>query len=275
MMDQRQTFFDEITGFTKQMAGDPNDKSLEPWGELADAGKLQIIPSAEAFASVAAPHMLLLANGSRLPLITSDAPVAYHQIHVDELRAWGIPDEWMYPGLLESDRRFFVLCPLTPRIAYLTSHFFPPTGDSCWASTNQEPRIFALNEVTRMHANRELYAPSARPYGPLLEAAYQVDAWRRETAAAQESGIQIYTSEKRYWISVTSGGHAPSSHPLLTRVRFCTEDLVTLHAASGADRLQEVTFRQGHGTEIHMKGARFVQVAITNEGESVIESALD
>ncbi len=256
------------------MAGDPNDKRLEPWGELADAGKRQIIPSAEAFAGVAAPHMILLANESRLPLITSDAPVGYHQIHVDELRAWRIPDEWMYPDVAESDRRFFVLCPLTPRIAYLTSHFFPPTAELCWASTDQEKRIFALNEVTRMHAHRELYAPSSQPYGPLLEAAYQVDEWRRKAEAAHVSGIQIYTPEKRYWISITSGGHVPSSHPLFMRVRFCTDDLATLRAAGAADRLLEVTLRQGEGTETHMKGARFVQVAIANDGESVIESVL-
>jgi hypothetical protein len=44
---------------------------------------------------------------------------------------------------------------------------------------------------------------------------------------------------------------------------------------AAADKLLELTMRQATGAGTHMKGARFVQVATTPDGESIIESVLE
>jgi hypothetical protein len=269
MMAQRQQFFDEITGFARAYMGDAADKSIEPWGELADAGKHQIIVSAEAMATVAAPHMILLENSSPMPFIASDHPVVYHQLHVDELRVLGIPEEWLFREIPRSARHFFVLCPLTPRYAFIASRFIPPAATPRRATTDDFKRIFRLNELSRATADELIISSSPTPYGAMVEAAHEHDRSRASAAAAPRTGFSAYSTNERYWLSITALDHGMADHPLFARVTFRTNDMATLHAMAADDGIEYIEIFELGELVAMMRHLKFLSVA-QNPGEDSI-----
>lgn len=274
-MNALQEFFDKLTGFSRAYMGDAADKSIEPWGEVADAGKRQIELWIQGFAKSTGPHLRLVENQTPMPFMTSDTPVTYRQLHADELlHGLAIPQGWMYREIPQSAREFFVHCALTPRVAYVASGFFPPRTTAQRVSVTSVASVFGLNELTRFNATAECYASSRDPYGPLKAAAVEHDRRRQEAAAAYATGIQIYTAANRYWIPAAWIEVEDLAQPPFGRIHFRTADIVTLRAAAADGTLTEVTAQSSGQALSGMRAARFVAVADSSDGISTIEAVL-
>lgn len=273
MMAQRQEFFDRITGFARAYMGDAADKSIEPWGELADAGKHQIIANAEALASVAAPHVILLENRSAMPFIASDHPVIYHQLHADELRILRIPDEWLFRGIPRSARHFFILCPLTPRYAFVASHFIPPEVGVRQATTDDVKLVFHLNELSRETADELLISSSPNPYGVMVGAALEHDRLRTAAAVVPRTGFAAYTKSDRYWLPTTALHHGMADHPLYGRLTFRTNDMETLRSMAADGDIENIEIFEAGATAGGMRHLKFVSVAKHPDEDSVLEQS--
>lgn len=273
MMADTQAFFEKITGFSRAYMSDKEDKSIEPWGELADAGKRQIEPFSQAFAKVVGPHMLLLENRTPMPFITSDMPVTHAVLHADELiNGLGIPEDWLYVDIPRSAREFFVFCPLTPWLGYLSSRFLPPRLDVQRAVTEYVPMVFALNELTRDHADRALYASSPTPYGSLLTVAKEHERRQMEVAEERKYGLEVYSENERYWLPTTWVYHGNGDHPLTGRIEFRTDDMETLRRMVQELDLVEITIVRDGQYSGGGREAWFVQVALEPGATSVIEN---
>ncbi len=274
-MSALQEFFDKLTGFARAYMGDAADKSIEPWGELADASKRQIEQWMEGFANVTAPCLRLVENRTTMPFMTSDTPVTYRQLHADELvRGLGIPEEWMYREIPRSAREFFVLCPLTPAVAYLASGFFPQHPTVQRVALSSVASVFALNELTRLNATAECYASSRDPYGPLKAAAMEHDRVCQNDAAEYATGIAVYTATNRYWIAATWIDVEVLKQPPFGRIHFRTTDMATLRAVAADGMLTEVTAQSDGQADSCMRTARFLSVAESTDGISTIEAVL-
>lgn len=273
MMASRQSFFDKLAGFSRAyLGGAPTETRHEPWEDLTDVGKRQIVPSAQALAEVTGPRMILVENQSRLPFIISDNPVTYRKVHADELLALRIPEELLFRGIPRSARSWFAFCPLTPRLAYVSSEFFPPRPDMSRIIIADEIFAFLLNELTRIGASDVVLAPSPRPYGPLLGAASAHDARLAAAADNPEVGIHVYSKNERYWLRTTTLDHGQGEHPLTGRLRFRTADMTTLRAIAAENDLVEISILGGKEFSGGMRDAWFVRVALRSDEESVIEN---
>lgn len=272
MMAQRQADFDTIAGFTRAYMGDAADKSAEPWGEVRDAGKRQIAISAEAFAEVAGPHTVLVDNATPMGFITSDHPVSYEQTHADELEAIGIPAGWMYRAIPRTAREFFVFCPLTPRLGFLASRFFPPQLPVPRHRVDDLRLIVTLNELTRTRAERMILSASPAPYGPMLPAVHAFDERRAAAAVAPRNGVQIYGARDRYWLPTTLLLHGDAGHPLRGRISFCSPDLGTLRRLAEEPSIDLIEVVRDGRDAGGMRDAWLTAIAIAADGETIIEN---
>lgn len=274
MLKQRQSFFDEIFSISHQLQNArPHgpDEREDLLRATSDFGRRQFASFASAFAEVAGPHSFILENATPMPFITSDSPVSYRQLHADELLTAGIAPEWLFRGIPRSARHFFVFCPLSPKHAFVSSPFFPPTMQMERHPTTEPRLAFVMNELTRSSADTELYASSPDPYGPLKTVALAHDRRTSVALAQARPGLTIYTSQERYWLPTTVLMHGSGAHVLTGRLTFRTDDMRTLRAIASDGEMAEITYVSETGSG-GMREARFVQVALGPDADSIIEN---
>lgn len=274
--EQRRAFIESVAlhsawfeGADKSVNGEPPDWTRWLPRDLA----LRQLPTfMSAFANVIAPHAFIIENQTATPLITSDHPVFYGQLHADELVAVGLDAQDMYKQIPRSAREFFVLCPLTPHRVYVASGFFPPTHALRHRALDDERKVIALNEVLRRNAHEEVYASVADPYGAYAPLVHLTLAAEQSAATRMRDSVQIYTEDDRFLLPTSGGRHYDGDHPLHSRYAFTTSDLRALQLVGNADHLIEVTVFEAGLAMAGMRDARFVAVAIDVAGESVVES---
>ena len=232
----------------------------------------------------------------REALITSDAPVVRTEVHVDELLAMGMPGTWLEPDTLPNQRAAFFYCPLAPDVAFLACSILrtadasvgaalaaaalgadsPVVGEPhaavpYWVAPG--PGLFTnLNILTRSHAHGLLVASGPDPFGALRPLVLAADAAARRAAAVPRSAVTVYTESTRLQIHATHLAHGRGRHVLNGRLSFRTDDADAVRILAGAERLPEVTYRAVDGSGGGMRDARVVAVALSAEGETVIEN---
>jgi hypothetical protein len=274
--EQRRAFFESVARHSGWLDADGASATSEApeWAQsLPRELALRQLPTfMSAFAKVIAPHAFMLENRTSVPFITSDHPVYYGQHHGDELLESGFDAQDMFAEIPRSAREFLIVCPLTPRHAYVASPFFSPADALRHRTVVDERMVIALNERIRVNADEEVYASVANPYGVYAPLVQHAIAAARADAARARDRVQIYTENDRFRIPISGGRHGDGDHPLHGTYTFTSVDLRVLRRVGSADRLVEVTVYEAGQEMAAMRDARFLAVAIDPAGETVIES---
>jgi hypothetical protein len=211
-------------------------------------------------------------GGKAVAFITSDAPVVRHDVHVDELLAMGVPVAWLDPDALPNRREALFYCPLAPDVAVLACPLFRPADLRLWPAPG--PGLIAnLNIVTRNHAHRLLVASRPDPFGALRSLVLAADLEARREAADPRAVLSVYTDRTRVRLRAEALDRGRGAHVLNGRLTFRTRDADALRILAEAASLPEVTYEiPGTGSSGGMRDARVVAVALTPDGETVLEN---
>lgn len=224
--------------------------------------------------------------------ITSDAPVARHEVHVDELLAMGVPSAWLDPDALPNRREALHHCALAPDVALLACPLLRPTFVPVWsalagpASSGPEapgpvpywpvpgPEFVAhLNTVARYHAHRLLVASRPDPFGALKPLLLAADAAARREAVDPRPIVSVYTDSTRVRLRAEALEYGRGAHVLNGRLTFRTRDADALRILAEAAGFPEVTYAApGRGESGGMLDARVLAVALGPDGETVLEN---
>lgn len=264
-MDHWQGFVSKVEHLSRQVA--PKDAADEFWTGADEAGVRSVAHHAQAYAEVVSGRGFLLANESDLPFITSDNPVSHTFLHVDQPPVSCFPAD-MIGSVKRNVRAFFSYFPLSPDTAFVSSPLLD-NRPRLYCRTTDERLVFALNQLTRLHAVECLIADSPRPYRSLTRWVVQAETIKKATAQPRD-GLLVYTQNDRHWIEAESVSHGGGGHPLHSRIRFVATDLDQLRAAVGDPHIRSVEYRVGESGGV-MREAWFASIALESQEESVIE----
>jgi hypothetical protein len=244
------------------------------WASSDEAGKRGAIELAGPFArQITGAQPRLLVNNSQHQFITADNPVVYQEVHVDELETFEFPPEMLRPGALRNERTFLCHCALTPSLALVASPLLVAAQPSRYDDVPSTSKLaFWMNLLVRDEADKVIVASGPYPFGPVQPLLPLLSA--RLTARDQadsRSKITFYTEADRYCIRATTVKPSQGSSPISGRLRLQTEDLEQLRSIAAAEHLVEVRYAGG-GQSGGMRNAWFTRVAITEEGDSLIEN---
>lgn len=266
-IDHWQGFIDQIQNLYRQMASP--DVSPDFLGGADEGGKRSVLPHAEAYANVVGAYGFLLVNETPLQFVTSDRPVTHVFLHIDESPIAEFPDE-VRIGVGTNEQAFFSFAPLSPDTAFVSSPLLD-NGPRLYALTEDMRLVFALNQYTRHRAVEVLVAKESRPYGLLTELVVAGEKNQR-AAYKRKTGIQVKTSEERFWISASQIDHSFGDHPLHGRIRFVAENQKELRAAAASQDLVEILVIEEDREAGGMRDGWFSSVGLTDGAESVIEN---
>ncbi len=230
-------------------------------------------------------------------LITSDTPVTRADVHVDDLLAMGFPGTWLDPAALPNRRAALFCCPLAPDLAFISSPLLRPGTATVGAtlataaargterglhsrkpinpfySVAPWPELFTnLNILTRRGAHELLVASRPDPFGDVTALVLAGDASVRFEDSDPRALLTIYTDSTRLSVRVTHVDDGEGSHALNSRLSFRTEDMDAVRILAGAAEIPEAEYRAPDGRGGGMRDARVIAVALTPEGETIIES---
>lgn len=266
-IDHWQEFLDQIQHIYRQMASP--EVADEFWSGSAEAGKKSVLPHAEAYANVVGDYGFLLVNESPLQFITSDRPVTHVFLHVDEPPIADFPDE-LRANVGTNEQAFFSFTPLSPDTAFVSSPLLD-NGRRLYSLTEDMRLAFALNQFTRHRAAELLVAREAKPYGLLTELVVMAEAAHR-ASYEPKTGLQVKTTEQRFWITASQIDHGMRGHPLHGRIRFVADNQEELRAAAAATDLVQILVIEDDREAGGMRDGWFSSVGLTEGAETVIEN---
>lgn len=266
-IDHWQETLDRIQHIYRQMA--TTEVADEFWAGADEGGKKSVLPHAEGYASVVGGTGFLLVNASPLEFITSDRPVTHIFLHIDESPVAAFPDD-LRMSVGTSNQAFFSFVPLTPDTAFVSSPLLN-NGSKLYALTEDLRLVFALNQWTRHRAAELLIARSPKPYGLLTELVVAAEAAHR-AAYLPKTGIQVKTSNERFWISASRIEHGMRDHPLHGRISFVADSQAELRAAAVDPILAEISIIHQDRESGGMRDGWFSAVGLVDGAETVIEN---
>ncbi len=116
----------------------------------------------------------IVKNNSDLPFFSSDHPVTYTFMHIDELFQCGIPQSWAYENIGTNEKEFFCFCPLTPHYALISSPFIKIQKENIYRIEKGFGFSFGMNFITHRQAKSVLISSSKTPYANHQEFAIKI-----------------------------------------------------------------------------------------------------
>ena len=241
-----------------------SDREFLGWDEIGVRG---IRSRAESLVRVLlGGTTYLVENDSCIPFFSADMPVVAAHLFAPTLDSWGIPRSL----LLETpdERPYFVcLCPLTPRLALLSSHLFVPPSQIGWLRTADAKLIANLLWQVVGGADAYLLSHREHPLPDHIRRSFS-DALQEVCRRAVAPLSLTLTTPAATFVIEASSLDTSMEGPL-GRIQFTTTDLATLRRAAGLHTIVEVRYRDARGgAEGGMRDVRFQLVAIEETGVS-------
>lgn len=264
-IDSLQDFIDRIREISSHMSELPPEGMS--WADFDQAG-LKLIPSrATTYVKLVAQHGFILVNLTDMPFITSDATVTHMFTHVDEAPVRHF-QSLLRDNVTPNFRHFFSFMPISPDKAFISSPLL--VSNKLYHAAHSIDLIFSLNQFTR-HGAHTLVSHLPKPYGSLTEVVIAREA-ELAASAPPKSGLLVYTSYSRVWVSTHQVNHESGVDPLHSVIRFVSTTLSELEPLQEAEDVVEVTvYQEGHIVG-EMRECWLSGVAITSGAESSIES---
>jgi Protein of unknown function (DUF4238) len=229
---------EELYRHVDQAYNHSQEISDQVWKGSHEMAKKQIINSAGALSSLLLKAgVVFVFNSSKLSFVSSDNPVVYQFLHIDELYELSIPKAWTYKNIRTNEKNFFCYCSLTPNIALISSPFIQlPCG---WAEIDDPNFSFKMNMLTHIKADSVLISNQSKPYGLYQNIAIQYLESIQDIQPPEGIRFLIYTNKARYDLKVDAY-RGLDTHPIQPEVYFWTRDLETLHAIAQDDVIEFV-----------------------------------
>lgn len=262
-----QNLMDTLGSMSKKLSELPPEGMA--WSDFVQSGVKAIAARASGYASVVGPHGFILVNHTDLNLITSDSPVTHQILHVDDA-----PVKFFGPnlkvGIPASTRAFFSFVPISPDRAFISSPFLC-SGGELYVSTCSKELIFSLNQCARSAADSMIISKVPNPYGQVTQALIDKEAEIAATSTPR-SGLMVYTPSARVWIETQEFSHEDGINPLHSVIRFVSLSIDELKNVAGVEDINEVLIYSNGRLAGSMMDCWLAAVALSNEGESIIES---
>lgn len=271
-MDNWQGILDHVQHLYREVDRSLNDSesfSDEFWAGADEAGRRGAIEHVEGFSRILASLCGFVVNTAELPFVTSDQAVVHTYLDWQHLASNGFPRK-LLSDQPTSGEALFYWAPLDPRIGLLASpHLSGLTGRV--VATDNEIFPFILNELVRRSASEFIVSPIEDPFGSMKERLIASESEARSFLATR-TGLELVLGLHRVWIGTTSQTRENGDHPLVTWIRFRTDDMEALHRAVTLGPIAEI-LEFANGAQIgFLRGGRFVSVASDPHSESIIES---
>lgn len=210
----------------------------------------------------------LLINECEFPFFTSDRPVFYDFLHIDEVLGSGIPQSWTVDGIYNSQKSFFCFCPLTPNIGFLSSPILRPTGPNLYRNTSDCKFIFNLNLMTLQYSESTIVSSKERPFGRFQDSI--VSHINELHVARAEQHVRIYTIRNRYEFVITRYDD-DGENPIESRVHLWTSDLATIRRLAGDGRVEVLEVFINGVQRRFARNLRFSSISISPHAPSILE----
>ncbi|MGA1839329.1 MAG: DUF4238 domain-containing protein [bacterium] len=215
--------------------------------------------------------IIFVFNKSDLPFFTSDNPVMYEFMHIDDLYRYNVPKAWTYNNVGTNEKQFFCYCALSPDIALISSPFLMKHIENPYIEVLEMHFPFGMNILTHLRTNSILISCQSKPYGNYQEKAIKIIKFAQNIKLAKGKILLFYTEKARYYLKVNSYDRI-NKNPIRPEVHFYTEDLKTLHDIARDDNIEVVYFYEDG---IEMGGTRnlkFHSVSLQSNCPSVIKA---
>jgi len=213
------------------------------WKGAHEGGKRMVLQAAEPLArALLSAGVSIVQNESDLPFFTSDEPVVYDFLHVDDLLGHSLPQEWLRSGVGTNQKEFFCYCALSPRIAFLSSPLIEPPKGSAYRQVTTPSFPIGINILSQLTSDEILVSSSPRPYlhyQDKVKRSLELARAQLELSAGHE--LVVYTTRARYDLRV-SRYERGGAHPIEPEVRFWTEDIDSVRAIADDGEIELVLF---------------------------------
>ena len=237
-----------------------------------EIAKRTLIAQAESWTNVVGPPSWLLENKTAAPFLTSDNPATHAFFHRDELEGLGFTSDVIPVEAMRSNWAFFSYCPLTPRLALVSSPLLLPPTQSVYRDTVDVKHVLLLNEYMRHCSEAFLISPLQDPYGPIKPLLRLMDEARRQLLETSSGiGVVIYTADDRLELACEEAVHEDGADPLRSRIRFRTREIEQLKKLAVGSIVEEVTVYERFQSFAGIRGGRVLSVADGPDASTIIE----
>jgi len=214
----------------------------------------------------------LIKNESEIPFFTSDTPVFYNFLHIDELLDRSIPKNWTYPEIGKNEKGFFCFCPLMPKMALISSPFIKSaTFNPRYLEVKDPTLSIRLNLLTKESAKEEIVSSIQKPFRRYQTYILDTITISKALQTPPKKSLRIYTQHNRYDINI-SDYESSNDHPLLPTIKFWTKDLKSVKNMADDNKITLIEFyREGEKME-RAKDLKFESVSIHPESPSIIKA---
>lgn len=214
----------------------------------------------------------LILNVSEIPFFTSDTPVFYNFLHIDELLNQSIPKEWTYPEIGENEREFFCFCSLTPKIAIISSPFIKSTPfDPRYLEVKDPALSIRLNLLIKESAKEEIVSSIKKPFRSYQTQILDTITISKALQTPSKKSLRIYTQRNRYDINV-SNYERLNDHPLLPTIKFWTKDLNSVKDMANDKKVTLIEFYE-EGEEMGgTRNLKFESVSIHPDSPTILKA---
>jgi hypothetical protein len=267
---------EELYRHADQVYNQSQEISDEVFQGSNEIAKKQIIDGAGTLSSlILKAGLVFVFNHSEFPFFSSDNPVTYRFMHIDNLHEVGIPKACTYKNIGTNEQNFFCYCALTPTVAVVSSPFIqlPDQAPYAWAETKDPDFPFNMNILTHHRANSVLISHQPKPYGIDQDFVIQFLENIQNAQPPKEIQFLIYTNKARYSISVDAYECFDTS-PLQPEVHFWTKDLKTLHTLAQDDSIEVMHYYKDGATTGWTRDLKLYSVSLCPDEPSVIKSVI-
>ncbi|MCK9304684.1 MAG: DUF4238 domain-containing protein [Bacteroidales bacterium] len=246
-----------------------SDEYFEGSHEIA---KKMIVDSAGTITSLILRFgFCLIENQSDMPFFTSDTPVAYEFMHIDDLYKYKIPKSWTYQNIGTNKKNFFCYCPLTPRIAFISSPFIKPFNEISRRIVDTPYFVDGMNYLTHKNAESILISSTEKPYVHYQETATLRFKILQNLHPIKGNLLRIYTVNSRYDIFVSKYDRI-DKNPICPIVKFWVDDVEILKAIADDHSVELIEYYENGRERGGTRNMEFVSVAIDRNAPTVLKA---
>jgi len=213
----------------------------------------------------------IVKNDSDLPFFSSDHPVIYTFMHIDDLFRCGIPQAWTYGNIGTNEKRFFCFCPLTPNYAFISSPFIKIPKESVYRIEKEFSFSFGMNFVTQRQAKSVLISSIKTPYANYQEFALKIIESIDNAKPREGKELIIYTNQARYTIKVSQYERI-DDHPVLLKIKFWTESLKEAWVMASHQKIDLIEFYKNGKQMGGTRNLKFTFVSTSPDEASIMEA---
>jgi hypothetical protein len=252
--------------------GGNENTSNEYWAGSHEGAKRMVVDATGAItALVLKVGISIVINDSNMAFFTSDHPVTYTFMHIDDLYGHSIPKSWTYENIGTNEKEFFCYCPLTPRHAFISSPFIRPPTEDLYRVVNDPSFALGMNFITHLQAKSVLISSTPRPYTHYQGLAIRTIEMARKLSRPKGQQLRIYTNRARYDISVSKYERI-NDYPIRPKIKFWTHKLEAVRLMANDQQIDLVEFYENGEESGGTRNLKFSSVSIHPEEPSVLEA---